>query len=120
MPDARTVATQALLAVVDGDEREALHLLDQVLTETERANLRGHARRLADLADARLRCPMCGEWAADDEVVIVELGPGADQSRWRWHRACHELDLSRRASAGDRRAQMMLVRHAANRLNGAP
>lgn len=120
MPDARVVATEILLAVMRGDEDDALRLLDQVLTENERTALAGHARRLTDLADRRKRCPMCGGWAADEEAVLVDLGSGADGagSRWRWHRACHEVDLSRRASAGDRRAQMLLVRRAASRLSG--
>lgn len=120
MPDARVVATEILLAVMRGDEDGAMRLLDQELTESDRDALVTHARRVAELADGRNRCPLCGGWAADGEAVVVDLGSGANGSgsRWRWHRACHEVDLSRRASAGDRRAQMMLVRQAARRLTG--
>jgi hypothetical protein len=73
--------TEALLAVMNGDEEEALRLVDELLPG-ERAALVKHLRKLAHIADDTQRCVECKRPVDPWKSVFIFRG-GTN-----WHAEC--------------------------------
>lgn len=88
MPETPFLEANVLLAVIRGDEDEALRLLDEEFLPGERAQLVEHLNRLSILADDRLRCPGCNK-PTDAMTSVLSVG-FLGGPRAHWHRGCFD------------------------------
>lgn len=101
MPETPYIETNALLAVMNGNDDEALKLVDELLPG-ERANLVKHLSRLSALADDRYRCRGCGQTTANNRASTVIYSGYLGGPRAAWHRECHAAQAAPASDGGGR------------------
>lgn len=102
MAETPYLETEALLAVMNGDEEEALRIIDEEMSPRERRTFIDQLDRLSLLADDTQRCPRCKK-LVDPLASVSRISVGFGSPREHFHREC--LDAQRAEEAAGSTAE---------------